>query len=37
MVRVPFVEAVQMARAGTLNDAKTIASLLLVAPYAEGA
>ena len=36
VVRVSFVEAVQMARAGTLNDAKTIASLLLVAPYAQG-
>ncbi len=33
--RVPFAEAVRMARAGTLNDAKTIAALLLVSPYVE--
>ena len=32
---VPFAEAVPMARAGALNDAKTIASLLLAAPYGE--
>ena len=32
---VPFAEAVRMARAGALNDAKTIASLLLAAPYVE--
>ena len=36
VVRVSFTEAVQMAREGTLNDAKTIASLLLVAPYVQG-
>lgn len=31
--RVPFDEAVRLARAGELNDAKTLASLLLAAPY----
>ena len=34
--RVPYSTAVRMARAGTLNDAKTLASLLLVAPYVKG-
>lgn len=31
--RMPFAEAVRLARAGELNDAKTLASLLLAAPY----
>ena len=31
--RLPFDEAVRMARAGELNDAKTLASLLLAAPH----
>lgn len=31
--RVPFAEAVRLARAGELNDAKTLASLLLAAPH----
>ncbi len=34
--RVPFAEAVRMARAGELNDAKTLASLLLAAPHVTG-
>lgn len=34
--RVPFAEAVRMARAGELNDAKTLATLLLAAPYVPG-
>ena len=34
--RVQFAEAVRMARAGELNDAKTLASLLLAAPYVAG-
>ena len=34
--RVPFAEAVRMARAGELNDAKTLASLLLAAPHVAG-
>ena len=34
--RVPFTEAVRMARAGELNDAKTLASLLLAAPHVTG-
>jgi len=34
--RVPFTEAVLMARAGELNDAKTLASLLLAAPHVTG-
>ena len=34
--RVPFDEAVRLARAGELNDAKTLASLLLAAPHVEG-
>ncbi len=31
--RMPFAEAVRMARTGELNDAKTLASLLLAAPH----
>ena len=31
--RVPFAEAVRLARADELNDAKTLASLLLAAPH----
>ena len=31
--RIPFAEAVRLARAGELNDAKTLASLLLAAPH----
>ena len=34
--RVPFAEAVRMARAGELNDAKTLATLLLAAPHIPG-
>ena len=34
--RLPFAEAVRMARAGELNDAKTLASLLLAAPHVTG-
>lgn len=34
--RVPFAEAVRMARAGELNDAKTLAALLLAAPHVPG-
>ena len=34
--RVPFTEAVRLARAGKLNDAKTLASLLLAAPHVTG-
>ena len=34
--RVQFAEAVRMARAGELNDAKTLASLLLAAPHVAG-
>ena len=34
--RVAFRDALRMAREGTLNDAKTLASLLLAEPYAEG-
>ena len=34
--RVPFAEAVRLARAGELNDAKTLASLLLAGPYVSG-
>ncbi len=36
VVRVPFWEAVEMARAGKLNDAKTLASLLLAEPHVVG-
>ncbi len=31
--RMPFAEAVRLARAGELNDAKTLASLMLAAPH----
>ncbi len=31
--RMPFAEAVRMAQTGELNDAKTLASLLLAAPH----
>ena len=34
--RLPFAEAVRLARAGELNDAKTLASLLLAAPHVGG-
>lgn len=34
--RMPFAEAVRMARAGELNDAKTLASLMLAEPHATG-
>ena len=34
--RMPFAEAVRLARAGELNDAKTLASLLLAAPHVSG-
>ena len=34
--RMPFAEAVRLARAGELNDAKTLASLLLAAPHVTG-
>lgn len=34
--RMPFAEAVRRARAGELNDAKTLASLLLAAPHVTG-
>ena len=34
--RVAFRDALRMAREGTLNDAKTLASLLLAEPYVEG-
>ncbi|MCY4583674.1 MAG: NUDIX hydrolase [Chloroflexi bacterium] len=34
--RVPFDEAVRLARAGELNDAKTLASLMLAEPYVRG-
>ena len=34
--RLPFAEAVRLARAGELNDAKTLASLLLAAPHVTG-
>ena len=31
--RMPFAEAVRLARAGELNDAKSLASLMLAAPH----
>ena len=34
--RLPFAEVVRMARAGELNDAKSLASLLLAAPHVTG-
>ncbi len=34
--RMPFAEAVRLARAGELNDAKTLASLLLAGPHVDG-
>ena len=34
--RLPFAEAVRLARAGELNDAKTLAALLLAAPHVGG-
>ena len=34
--RVSFAEAVRMAQAGELNDAKTLATLLLAAPHVPG-
>ncbi len=34
--RMPFAKAVRMARAGELNDAKTLASLMLAAPHVAG-
>ncbi len=37
VVRMPFNELTAMARAGQLNDAKTLASLLLAEPYAPAA
>ncbi len=36
VVRLPFAEALAMARAGELTDAKTALGLLLAAPHLAG-